>query len=746
MTQKKYLCMCKKTIFFVGLMLQASLIFSQRKSMVPPDSLQNVELPVAVIRANLQQSVSLHENAPNKLSKKTMQRLNQAQDLPYVLNSISSVVVSSDAGTGTGYTGIRIRGADLTRINVTMNGIPVNDVESQATYFVNTPDLLSSTQQLEISKGVGQSKNGVGNFGAGISIQNLDVNYDKPMFLYQTDYGTFNTFKNTLKASTGLINNHFVGTIRLSSMQSDGYIMRSASDLKALQFTTKYLFDENTQLVFNYLKGKEKTGQAWNGVAQDSLQTNRTYNELGMKSDGTFYNNQTDNYGQDYYQMFFDKKLNRHWAIGSTLFLTRGKGYYEEYKTGQAYADYGLADYQPTPDTSITLTDLIRQLWLDNYFYGGRLYTTYLSKKLDAGLYFNYNQYDGKHFGEIVWATQGIDNQYRWYDLKAFKSDANVYTMVDIKPTKHVSIFADLQYRKVQYNIDGFRKNPTIQHKLSYQFFNPKLKLTVKNQHHLVSLVTGIAQKEPNRDDIEAGVLFLPKPEKLFNTELTYVYRNNKQMSFHTNLYGMFYKDQLVLTGKINDVGAYTRTNIDKSYRIGIEFEWMYKSINNLFEMNANIALSQNKILNFTEFVDDYDNGGQIQNTYATTDISFSPNVILGARLSVFPLRHNEDHIIENLSIDFLPKYVGKQYLDNTGNELRSIKGYFVSDVMILCPVKINEHTLFNLRTGIYNIFNTTYEANGYTFSYIYGAQQTTQNYYYPQSGRRWMIGVGIAF
>lgn len=736
--------MCKKIFVFAFLMLNTSFIFSQKKSTEKNDTIRNVELPAAVIKEA--RSGGLNEHVIKTVDKKIIQRLNQAQDLPYLLNGISSVVVSSDAGAGTGYTGIRIRGADLTRINVTMNGVPVNDPESQATYFVNTPDILSSAQSVEVSKGVGSSKNGVGNFGAGIALNNLDVNYEKPVFSYQSDFGSFNTFKNTLKASTGLLNDKFIATVRLSSITSDGYIQRSASDLKAAQVTAKYQFDGNTQLVFNYLKGNEKTGQAWNGVPQDSLETNRTYNELGMKSDGTFYNNQTDNYGQDYYQLFFDKKLDKNWAIGTTLFYTKGKGYYEEYRAAQSYADYGLGDYHPTPDTAITETDMVRQLWLNNDFYGGRIYTTYLSKKFDAGLYLNYNQYEGKHFGEVIWAQQGIDKNYRWYDLWANKNDANIYTMIDIKPTNNFSFFADIQYRNVQYTLNGFRKNPTIFHDLRYNFFNPKMKFTFRNRNHLVSFLAGIAQKEPNRDDIEAGVSNLPKPEKLLNTELAYVYRNNANMSFHTNVFGMFYKDQLVLTGKINDVGAYTRTNIDNSYRVGIEFEWMYRSRNRLFEMNANIALSQNKILNFTEYIDDYDNGGQVQKTYAETDISFSPNVIAGGRISFFPLRNNEDNIVENLSIDILPKYVGRQYLDNTSNEQRAIKSYFLNDLIINCPFKLNAHTVFNLRTGIYNLFNSKYEANGYTFSYIYGGQQTTQNYYFPQSGTRWMIGAGIEF
>jgi iron complex outermembrane receptor protein len=734
--------MMKCKLFFAIFLLPACASYAQQTLLEKGDTVRNIELPLATIRES--KVGRLDDFLGKKITKKTLARLNQGQDIPQMLTSLSSVVSYSDAGVGTGYTGVRIRGADLTRINVTMNGIPVNDAESQATYFVNTPDMLSSAQQIEVSKGVGISKSGVGNFGAGIAINNLDIHYLEPMFMYQTDFGSFGTFKNTLKASTGLLHEKFVATVRLSTIQSKGFIERSQSNLKAAQFTAKYAIDRNTQLFFNYMKGYEKTGQAWNGVPQDSLQTNRTYNELGLKSDGSYYDNQTDNYGQDYYQLFLDRQLNKHWAIGSILFYTKGKGFYEEYKTFQDYKDYGLSPYQPTPDTSFLTTDLIRQLWLNNDFYGFKMYATYLSKKLDAGFYFNANQYNGKHFGEIAWAQQGISEGYRWYDLFAKKSEMNGYSMLDYRPANYLSIFVDMQIRDVRYLLNGFRRNPTLRHDLHFTFFNPKIKGTFKNQHHLASLLIGIAQKEPNRDDIEAGQQFLPKPEKLLNTELTYQYRTRNGMNFQANVFGMFYKDQLVLTGKINDVGAYTRSNIDKSYRVGVELEFRYVSESKWVELMANVAISQNKILNFIEFVDDYDMGIQIEKRYQQTDISFSPNVVAGGRLSFFPFVRRSKSLLQNCSLDLLPKFVGRQYLDNTSNTDRSIQSYFVGDMVVNTPVRFQRNSILNIRMGVYNVFNRRYEGNGYTFSYIYNQQQTTQNYYYPQAGVRWMLGFGI--
>lgn len=713
------------------------------KSNAQTDSVKNVELPAAIVKEQKQKL--LDEKNLKEVKLDFIKRTIQTQDLPYVLNGLSNVVVSSDAGTGTGYTDIKVRGTDLNRINVTMNGIPVNDPESQATYFVNTPDLMSSAQSVELVKGVGNSKNGNGSFGASLAFNNLDVNNKDAQFNFATSYGSFNTFKTVAKASTGLINNKFIATLRASNITSDGYIDRASSDLKSLQFTTKYLFDKNTQLVFNYLKGKEKTGQAWNGVMQDSLLTNRTFNELGIKSDGTYYNNQTDNYGQDYYQLFFDKKQNNNWSLGSTLFYTKGKGYYEEYKLSQSFSDYKLENPIIGNDT-ITSTDLVRQLWLDNDFYGGRLYTNYYSKKLNAGLFFNYNQYKGRHHGDVIWSQFPIEKGYRWYQLTSLKTDLNMYGMADYTINKAWSVFADLQFRKVNYQINGFRKNPTIQHILNWNFFNPKLKLTYKQQNQQVSLMLGIAQKEPNRDDIEANVNDLPKPEKMTNVELNYMYSYQNKLAFYVTSYLMYYKDQLVLTGKMNDVGAYTRTNIPVSYRYGIELETKWKPANKLIELGGNISLSQNKIENFSEFLDDFDNGGQIENKYSKTDISFSPNIVAGLTASFFPLRNSEYKSIQNSSIDLLGKYVGKQFLDNTSNVNRQLNAFETLDIILNFPYQLNSKQTIGFRLGLYNVLNKKYEPRGASYNWKVNNEISTLNYYFPQAGFHFMSGVVVNF
>lgn len=708
------------------------------------DSIQkHLELPVTVISSSA--GDIREEKYFQKIPIPLLQRTTQAQDLPYALNALAGVVVSSDAGTGTGYTDIKIRGTDLTRINVTMNGVPVNDPESQATYFVNTPDLLSSTTGLRIQKGVGVSKNGNASFGASIDIDNLDIRNEQPYLQFQTDGGSFETFRQTLKISTGLLNKICNTTLRVSSLSSKGYIERSSSKLQSIQLTSKVLINKHNQLIFNYLKGREITGQAWGGVLEDSLKTNRRYNELGLMSDGTYYPNQTDNYGQDYYQLFFTHQLSSPWILSSTLFYTRGKGYYEEYKMNQSYSEYGLSNPVFGNDTVVN-TDLIRQLALDNHFYGARLSATYLSRLLDAGLYLNANHYLGRHFGEVKWANQGIQPNYRWYDLDAVKTDYNIYAMSEYRFKKNWSVLADIQYRHVNYTLNGFRRNPNLKQDLQFDFFNPKLQLRGQFNKHRVLITTGWVSKEPNRDDIETGSQ-LPKPEKLWDTEIQWNYTGLKNLVFQTTLYAMEYKDQLVLTGKINDVGAYTRTNIPRSYRRGIELEGAWKSNQEVLEIRLNVALSTNKISEFTEYIDDYDQGIQVLNKYQRTTIGFSPSLVAGGVITVKPFHLGESkNKLYELSLDYLPKWVGKQYLDNTTNQDRSIAAYFVQDVIANLPIRWKNKVCINTRIGVYNLLNLMYVNRGYTFSYRYNQELNTFNYFYPQSGIRGMLGVGIEF
>lgn len=725
-----------KSIFTISLFSLLCLeAVAQQKDSLKIQNLQPVE--IRALRAS--------SNAPfakTEISGKEIQQQNLGQDLPYLLQYTPSAVVTSDAGAGVGYTGLRIRGTDATRINVTLNGIPVNDAESQGTYFVDLPDLASSSNSIQIQRGVGTSTNGAGAFGGTISISTLEQMKEAGAEA-NLSAGSFNTQKYTVQAGTGLLKNGLQFDLRLSKISSDGYIQRSASDLKSLQFIAGWKIDQKTRLKFMVLTGKEKTGQAWDGVPQDSLNTNRTYNELGLKSDGTYYNNQTDNYQQDYYQLFLDHKFSKYLSANIAGFLTRGRGYYEEYRIGDSYADYGLPDFVLNNDT-LTSTDLIRQRWLDNYFYGSVFSLLYEKNRTQLSFGGAYNIYDGKHYGYIKWAQYGVPDDYEWYLNDVRKSDLNFYVKAQQTFGKLI-LFADAQFRNVQYNINGFDDNPSLKPSVNYNFFNPKLGVSyllknnnVEKQRVYASLA--LANKEPNRDDFEANQNELPKPEHLTDVEAGYEIKKEK-WSVGANLYYMYYHNQLVLTGKINDVGAYTRTNVPESYRSGIELMANYKPFYWL-KLDVNATFSQNKIKNFTEYIDNYDDGSQQINQYHTTDIAFSPNQIVTGIISCTPYRSMSHH--QQFTIEMLNKYVGKQFLDNTSNDQRAINAYYIADLRVRYNIGMKPFKEFGFTLGLNNIFNKKYESNGYSYSYISSQTMTTANYYYPQAGFNWLLGVNM--
>jgi len=676
------------------------------------------------------------ENSPftkTNLFKKDLEKLNLAPDLPFLLNQTPSVVINSDAGNGVGYTGIRIRGTDASRINITLNGIPFNDAESQGTFFVDLPDFSSSISSIQIQRGVGTSSNGVGAFGASINISTNEVN-TRPYAELNNSYGSFNTWKNTIKAGSGLLGNHFTTDLRLSRISSDGYIDRASSDLKSFYFSEAYLAKKSS-LRFNMFLGKEKTYQAWYGVSEIDLQTNRTINYAGTERPGDPYDNETDNYKQNHYQLFYNQQISNRIKFNTAVFYIKGKGYYEQYKADEAYADYG----QPAPmngNQPITHTDLIRQLWLDNDFYGNIFSLQYKDSISQFTLGGGWNRYLGNHYGDVVWAEHGFTPPGRWYDLDAFKNDFSFYFKEQTKISRYFTVFYDLQFRRVKYSIDGFRDNPNLTVNNKYNFFNPKAGISFSKNNWSGYLSFSKAQKEPNREDFEAGLNQLPKPEKLNDIELGIEKRNSKNVVGITAYY-MHYKDQLVLTGKINDVGAYTRTNISKSYRLGIELSGSAE-INSWSNVGGNLSISRNKVLDFTEYIDDYDNGGQKTNAYSSSDIAYSPNVVGGATINILP--------VKNLEFSLISKYVGNQFLDNTQNENRKLNTYSTQDLRLVYKISKDWLKEVNIIFHANNIFNKLYEPNGYTFSYIYGGNQTTENYYYPMAARNFVVGVNIKF
>jgi iron complex outermembrane receptor protein len=694
------------------------------------DSFYNLSpVEVRAVRANDRAPVT-----KTNISKKEIEKQNLGHDLPFLLNQTPSVVINSDAGNGVGYTGIRIRGTDASRINVTLNGIPYNDAESQGTFFVDLPDIASSLSSIQIQRGVGSSSNGAGAFGATINLSTNEINR-KAYAEFNNSFGSFNTWKNTLKAGSGLIGNHFTADIRLSNITSDGYIDRASSRLRSLYFSTAYIDQSNT-LRFNIIKGYEKTYQAWYGVSEADLKAgNRTINYAGTEKPGEPYDNETDNYWQDHYQLFYTHNFNSHLDFNTALFFTKGKGYYEEYRADQPYDTYHLP-YPVVGADTIYSSDFIRQLWLNNNFYGDIFSLQYHNTKTEFTVGGAYTRYEGNHYGKLVWAEHGITGPDIYYDHDAFKNDFNSYAKLLHRISNDWRVYADLQYRHVKYDINGFEDNPDLLIKNNYDFFNPKVGLSYNHNEWSGYFSCSIANKEPNRDDFEAGQSQQPKPEHLNDMELGII-RKSLTYNWGATLYYMKYRDQLVLTGKINDVGAYTRTNIPDSYRMGIELQGGIQPAT-WFNASANLTLSSNKVQHFTEYIDDYDNNNQKLNNYSSTDIALSPGTTGATTLSFF--------LTKSFEINLLSKYVSKQYLDNTKNEGRKLDPYFVQDAKVIYTFHKNFLKEVNVILQVNNMFSEKYEPNGYTYNYISGGELVVNNYYFPMAGTNFMVGVNLRF
>ena len=704
-------------------LLIASTAFSQKT-----DTLLLQPVEIKAVRAG--------EKAPftkTNLSKKEIEKANLGQDMPFLLNQLPSVVINADAGNGVGYTGLRIRGTDATRINMTLNGIPYNDAESQGIFFVDLPDIASSTNSIQVQRGVGTSSNGAGAFGATLNLSTNDIT-DTAYAEFNNSYGSFNTWKHTLKLGTGLLDKHFTLDARGSLINSGGYVDRATSDLSSFYSSAAWLA-KSSSLRLNIFSGKEKTYQSWYGVSKSDLINNRTFNAAGTEKPGDPYNNQTDNYKQTHYQLFYNQRLNPSWTFTSALFLTRGKGYYEEYKASQAFANYGLPDLH-SGNQLITQSDLVRQLWLDNYFYGGIFSLQQHNVQNEFTLGGGWNQYDGKHYGIVTWTQKAPVNGKHYYDLSAHKQDLSLYSKWQHQLSSRWLLFADLQGRAVKYTINGFRYNPQLMIGKNYFFLNPKAGLTFEKNKDQLYFSWSMSGKEPNRDDFEAGTLFQPKPEYLQDVELGIIHRETNY-SYGATVYYMYYHNQLVLTGKINDVGAYTRTNIPTSYRLGLELQ-AKGMLSPWLSASGNVTISKNAIKDFTEYVDDYDNGGQKTFQYHHTDISYSPWLIAAATLDMMPFR--------SAGITMYSKYVDRQYLDNTSKRTRSLQPFFTEDVRFSYALhnKVAKQTELVLQVN--NVFSKKYEPNGYTFSYFYQGNLSTENYYFPMAGINFMAAVNLKF
>lgn len=665
------------------------------------------------------------------VDEKQIDEINFAQDLPYLIQTTPSLVVSSDAGAGVGYSALRIRGTDITRINVTVNGVPLNDPESQGVFWVNMPDFASSISNLQVQRGVGTSTNGAAAFGASINIQSNDLNQN-PYARFRSIAGSFNTWKNNVEFGTGLIDGKWSFDGRLSKIRSDGYVDRAFSDLKSYYLSGGY-FGKTTMVKFVTFSGKERTYQSWYGIPKDSLETNRTYNPYT-------YENETDNYQQDHYQLHFTQKINKKLYLNTSLFYIQGKGYYEQYKDDQNFSDYQLPDIL-IGDTTISTTDLIRQKWLDNHFYGITYSLKYNSELSRITIGGSWNKYDGDHFGEVIWAqyASNMEKAYRWYDNKGIKQDFNVYGKLNQQINEHLSLYGDLQFRRINYEIDGIHDDlRDISQTLNFSFFNPKAGLYYNlNNDHSLYFSFAVANREPNRSNYrDADASNQPEPERLFDYELGYEL-NRPGMGLQVNIYFMDYKDQLVMTGEINNVGAAIMTNVSDSYRAGIEFLSSLK-VSDKITWNANLSISRNKIKNFTEYVDDWDQGGQISKNLGETDLAFSPGIVAGSQLAFSP--------VNGLNINLISKYVGRQYIDNASSKSRSLDPYFINDVVINYKFKTKFIKEIGLHLMLNNIFNEEYETYAWVYRYFYSGEYHVMDGYFPQAGFNLLGGISLEF
>jgi iron complex outermembrane receptor protein len=726
--------------------------FNQKISIVLENNAKSLEeVQVSATRADQLATSSTIVKMSNPIERK-----NFGQDIPILLEATPSVVTTSDAGAGVGYTGIRIRGVDASRINVTINGIPVNDPESHDVYWVNMPDLASSIENLQIQRGVGSSTNGAAAFGASLNIKSQDIS--KNAFgIIDNSYGSFNTLKTTIKAGTGLINDKFSLETRLSRIVSNGFIDRATSNLRSYYLAGSYV-GKNSVLKAILFSGKEITYQSWYGTPESRVngdvndmnayanRNNLTDEErANLLNSGRTYNyytyrNQEDNYQQDNFQLHYTHSLKPNLILNVAGHYTYGRGYYEEYRVNQSLSTYGMSPVIVGGDTISSTTDLIRRRWLDNDFIGTVYSLSYNKSKVNLTFGGSANTYLGRHFGEVIWARNASDSELgdRYYDENGQKTEFSNYLKGSYR-AKKIILSADLQYRHIDYRFIGFDdvsgviKN--VEQQVSFDFFNPKMSASyLFNSNNSIFLSYGIANREPVRRDFrESTPASRPKHETMRDLELGYNLIKEK-FGFSANIYWMDYTNQLALTGKINDVGGYTRTNVADSYRAGLELNGNYKVLTSL-RLNASVSFSQNKIKYFEEFVDEYlDNEPYYQQqviVHENTDLAFSPNIVANGGFTYLP--------VKGLTIDWMSKYVGRQFLDNTSNLNRSINPFTFSNLIV--SYTINDLFFKEITIGmqVNNIFNAMYSNNGYTFSYIYGGQTTTENFYYPQAGRNFM-------
>ena len=724
---------------FLGISL--GLNAQQKDTLIMYPDLQEVH--INALRATPQTPMSYSNIGAQQLDEQ-----NLGQDIPYMLSLTPSVVTTSDAGAGIGYTGFRVRGSDPTRINVTIDGIPLNDPESQGVWWVNMPDFTSSVEDIQIQRGVGTSTNGAGAFGASINLKTQSLRA-KPYATTSNTIGSYSTLKNNVEFGTGLLADKFTLDGRLSRISSDGYIDRATSDLKSLYLSGAY-YGTDEVLKLSVISGKEKTYQAWNGVPLSYLDDDslRTYNSYT-------YENETDNYWQDHYMLHYNKQLANSGSFNLGLHFTHGEGYYEQYKSGQDFADYSLNNVIVGNDT-LTETDLIRRKWLDNDFYGAVFSYNNSLDKLDYTIGGGWNTYDGRHYGVVRWAEYASNSQidHIYYDNDGIKTDFNLYAKGHYQYSDDVTVYADLQHRQIDYSFlgkdeNGAEGNDTV----NFEFFNPKFGAYYQINNKSSAFASfAIANREPNRSDfVESSPNSRPLHETLYDTEVGYKMEGSN-FAFSATAYYMIYENQLILTGKINDVGAYTRENVDYSERKGIELEAGVK-INPKWSWSANATFSENNIAHYTQYVDNWDTWGQESKSYSNTTIAFSPDMIWASQLNY--------QFKDNVELQFISKYVDEQFIDNTSSDDRKLDAYLVHHARLIWDIESELFKSARLSLQVNNLLDEKYVNNAWVYRFKsdgydprtddpYVTANSEGGYdmagYFPQAKRNFLIGLSLGF
>ena len=705
-----------------------------------PASIMSEAAIITSTRANEKTPVAYQNLNAEEISRK-----NQGRDIPFLLEQMPGLVTSSDAGAGVGHTSFRIRGTDMNRINITVNGIPLNDAESHGVFFVNMPDFASSVGSLQVQRGVGTSTNGAAAFGASVNLQTAPPP-SEAYGLVSNSYGSFNTWRHNIETGTGLINGKWALDARLSKLSSDGFIDRATADLKSLYVSGGY-YGKNTIAKLNIFSGKQNTYQAWDGVPSNILDTNRTYNGIGKYTDylgnTKFYENETDNYQQDHYQLQISQRLADRLTGNFALHYTRGVGYYEQFKDNAKFSKYLIEPVAIPGNDSVFISrsDIIRRKNLDNHFYGFTWSLNYELDKLRLVAGGSGSQYDGFHFGNVIWAefaqTAGYD--HRWYENTGKKNDLNIYAKAQYQAAQKLSLYADLQLRGINYQLSGIDDNlRDITQTHDFLFFNPKAGLFYElNKENSLYLSFAIANREPNRSNYTDANpdKEMPHAETLYDYELGYHF-NSDGFAASVNAYYMYYRDQLVLTGAINDVGKGIMTNVPESFRTGIELSGR-ASLAEKIHASANLTLSRNKIRNFTEFVDDWDNwGSQIETPLGSTNLAFSPNATAAAEIGWA--------FAKGFEASLNGKFVSRQYIDNTSSEDRSLDPYFVSNFRLGWVVEPNFVRGLEFSLNVNNLLNAEYETNAWVYRYYTEGIYGKDDGYFPQAGINFMAGVTV--